>query len=53
MCIDDFDDDTLDEIDELFSYIPSIDTGSDEDKEEEEEETQYEDLDDEQFDIDF
>lgn len=52
MCIDDFDDDTLDEIDELFSYIPSIDTGSDEDKEEEEE-TQYEDLDDEQFDIDF
>ena len=50
MCIDDFDDDTLDEIDELFSYIPSIDTGSDGDKEEE---TQYEDLDDEQFDIDF
>ena len=51
MCIDNYDDDTLDEIDELFSYIPSIDTGSDEDKEEEE--TQYEDLDDEQFDIDF
>ena len=50
MCIDDYDDDTLDEIEELFSYIPSIDTGSDEDKEEE---TQYEDLDDEQFDIDF
>ncbi|MBO8468576.1 MAG: hypothetical protein IAA72_02175 [Spirochaetes bacterium] len=50
MCIDDYDDDTLDEIDELFSYIPSIDTGIDEDKEEE---TQYEDLDDEQFDIDF
>lgn len=50
MCIDDYDDDTLDEIDELFSYIPSIDTGSDADKEEE---TQYEDLDDEQFDIDF
>ncbi len=48
MC-DDYEDDSLDEIEELFSIIPAIDTSDDD----EDEESQYEDLDDERFDIDF
>lgn len=47
MCIED-EDDSLEEIEELYIIIPEINTDDGE-----EEESQYEDLDDEEFDIDF
>ncbi len=46
MCIDD--DDELEEIEELYTIIPAIDVDGEDDGE-----RQYEDLDDEEFDIDF
>ena len=47
MCIED-EDDSLEEIEELYTIIVEINTDDGE-----EEESQYEDLDDEEFDIDF
>ena len=47
MCIED-EDDSLEEIEELYTIISEINTDDGE-----EEESQYEDLDDEEFDIDF
>ena len=47
MCIED-EDDSLEEIEELYTIMSEINTDDGE-----EEESQYEDLDDEEFDIDF